>query len=184
MPLTRPTRKTLSATRAPVGLDRKGKFMKDSKYLRKLRISVTVAGLLAWTLLGSSVAFGQNAGRNLVAEDRTEWLSSGRLGAAVVRLVETGDATGQVELDRQVFRDSGSLLAYLSAQPRSWFSEGILFVFSGKEAVARDFYNVVIDFSVSNDYDLFSSTPVSKPGLQDKVLWVVQSSVSPYLPTP
>lgn len=158
--------------------------MKDSKKLRKLRISVTVAGLLAWTLFGSGVAFSQNVGRNLMAEDRTELLPAGRLGPAVVRLVEVADATGRIELDGQVFRDSGSLLAYLSAQPRSWFSEGILFVFSAKDDVDRTFYDAVIGFSVSNDYDLFSIAPVSKPGLQDKVLWVVQSSVSTYLPVP
>lgn len=163
--------------------------MKDSQRLRGLRLSVAALGLLAWMLLGAwagvaSTGTPGSLGRNLVAEGRTDLLDFNRLGPAVVRLVELDDASGQVSLDGQVFADSTTLIDYLSAQPRSWFSEGILMVFSGKEDVRRDLYNAVIGFCVANDYDLFSKSPVSKAGLQDQVVWVVQSSTSLYLPVP
>ena len=158
--------------------------MKDSQRLRGPRISIVAGGLLACMLLGSWTNVAFCAGRNLVAEGQTVLMPASFLRPAVVRLAELDDATGRLVLNGQVFQDSGSLLAYLSNQPSSSFRDGILLVYTGKEAVARDFYDGVVGFCVSNDFDLFSSVRASKPGLENQVVWVVQSSVSPYPPPP
>lgn len=139
---------------------------------------MSVILLVALTLSAGCRSRGGEHGRDLSRDGTVRTFPIKGLSPNAVRIYERENGDGGFDVLERHFAEVPSVVEYLRRHPRSAFEDGIVLVYSRKTAGDDELSVSLVRYCVDKDIDLFVWAPISEPGMEDAVTWVVESTRS------